>query len=58
MKNKISLFITLMIFMLPFSILKAQDKWAPALFNSGWSFHKGDISAGIKGVDAGTDGMQ
>jgi beta-galactosidase len=55
MKNKISLFITLTIFMLPFSILKAQDKWAPALFNSGWSFHKGDISAGIKGVDGGTE---
>jgi beta-galactosidase len=54
MKNKISLIIALMLLMLPFGMLKAQDKWAPVLFNSGWSFHKGDISEGVKGVDAGT----
>nr|WP_294941755.1 sugar-binding domain-containing protein [uncultured Mucilaginibacter sp.] len=52
MKNKTFLIIALMVFMLPFSVLKAQDKWAPALFNSGWSFHKGDIPAGVKSVDA------
>jgi beta-galactosidase len=54
MKNKISLIIALMLLMLPFGMLKAQDKWAPVLFNSGWSFHKGDVSDGVKGVEAGT----
>ncbi|MEO7214682.1 sugar-binding domain-containing protein [Mucilaginibacter sp.] len=52
MKNKVYLFISLIVFMLPSTVLKAQDRWAPALFNSGWSFHKGDITAGVKAVDA------
>jgi beta-galactosidase len=35
-------------------MLKAQDKGKPVLFNSNWSFHKGDIGTGINGIAAET----
>ncbi|MGF7037858.1 sugar-binding domain-containing protein [Mucilaginibacter lappiensis] len=37
------------IILLP-GMLKAQDKGKPALFNSNWRFHKGDIGTGINGI--------
>lgn len=54
MKNKICLllFFTGILF-LPL-ILRAQDAGKPSLFNSAWSFHKGDISTGINGLAAET----
>ncbi|OOQ59745.1 sugar-binding domain-containing protein [Mucilaginibacter pedocola] len=46
-------FAALLVLIMPLSVLKAQDKWAPASFNASWSFHKGDIPGGIDGIDAG-----
>jgi beta-galactosidase/beta-glucuronidase len=50
MKNKIyHLLFFMSIILLP-GMLKAQDKGRPALFNSNWRFHKGDIGTGINGI--------
>jgi beta-galactosidase len=50
MKNKIyHLLFFMSIILLP-GMLIAQDKGRPALFNSNWRFHKGDIGTGINGI--------
>src|SRR5437868_1944879 len=54
MKNKFYLFIFFSsILSLP-RVLYAQEPTAPTLFNSSWSFHKGDITNGDKGGEANT----
>lgn len=54
MKNKnYSLLFLLSMVLLP-GLLKAQSTGRPALFNSAWAFHKGDISTGISGIASET----
>jgi beta-galactosidase len=51
MKNKIYLFFFALSLILSPCVLKAQTG-EPVLFNSAWSFHKGDIANGVDGVKA------
>ncbi|MDR6941643.1 sugar-binding domain-containing protein [Mucilaginibacter pocheonensis] len=53
MKNKIHLLFFISTMLLP-CLLKAQNTGKPALFNSSWNFHKGDIDKGISGIAAET----
>jgi beta-galactosidase len=54
MKNKNYSLLFLICLLLLSGFLKAQGIGKPALFNSAWGFHKGDISTGINGVGAET----
>ncbi|MFC0512851.1 sugar-binding domain-containing protein [Mucilaginibacter angelicae] len=52
MKNKNYLLLFLLGMVLLPGLLKGQGTGKPALFNSAWGFHKGDISMGISGIAA------
>ncbi|WP_121811155.1 sugar-binding domain-containing protein [Mucilaginibacter kameinonensis] len=55
MKNKNYLLLLLIGMLLFPSLVRAQGNGKPALFNSAWGFHKGDISTGISGIAAETE---
>jgi beta-galactosidase/beta-glucuronidase len=54
MKNKAYLFLLFTGMLLLPCMLYAQETATPILFNSSWSFHKGDITNGDKGGEANT----
>lgn len=54
MKNKNCLLLFLLGMVLLPGLLQAQGNGKPALFNSAWGFHKGDISTGISGIASET----
>ncbi|WP_114938799.1 sugar-binding domain-containing protein [Mucilaginibacter endophyticus] len=55
MKNKNYLLLLLIGMLLLPGLVKAQGNGRPALFNSAWSFHKGDIGTGISGIATETE---